>query len=68
MGLKYIFPIFVIVGFASYVITKITEKDPFIVFSFLLSGSFAFLIFYYFFIFCTCKIVEKYIISNNEQN
>jgi hypothetical protein len=68
MWFRYILPIFAIVGFASSVITKITEKDPFIVFSILLSGSFMFLFFYYFFIFCTCKIAEKYIITNNEKN
>jgi hypothetical protein len=68
MGFKYILPVFAIVGFASIVITKITEKDPFIVFSILLSGSTVCLFFYYFFIFCTCKMVEKYIISNNEKN
>ncbi len=68
MWFKYILPIFAIVGFASVVITKITEKDPYIVFFILLSSSFIFLFFYYFFIFCTCKIAEKYMITNHEKN
>lgn len=68
MGFKYLIPLFVIIGVASFVINKITEKDPFIIFTFLFSGSFFCLIFYYFFIYCTCKLAYRFNVFNNDKN
>jgi hypothetical protein len=68
MGLKYLVPLIAIVGFASIVINKITEKDPLIIFTFLFSGSFFCLIFYYFFIYCTCKLADRFNVLNNDKN
>lgn len=68
MGFKYLLPLIAVVGFASIVITKITEKDPFIIFAFLFSGSFFCLVFYYFFIYCTCKLADRFNVLNNDKN
>jgi hypothetical protein len=62
MNFKYLISISAIIAFATYVISLITNNSPWMLFTSIAIGCLLSLFFYHFFIYCTCRIVNKFLI------
>lgn len=70
MNFKYLISISVIIAFATYVISVITDNSPWFLFGSITVGCILSLFFYHFFIYCTCKIAHRFLIlpDQNDKN
>lgn len=68
MNFKYLTFISAIIAIATFVISNITNNSPWFLFGSIAVGCFLSLFVYHFFIYCTCKIVHRFLITQNQDD